>query len=124
MSALQTLDFLIAENEASFWMFRQFLTREPMADEFEGVKLLYGRNCFIQNLDEANIGVAIQEGRDQNMRAGLRTAESRLINKLRDISYFEVKFVQVSRRGRNESEQAKALYIFKERSHTISSRSV
>ena len=95
LDALQTLDFLIAENEASFWMFRQFLTREPLADEFEGVKLLYGRNCFIQDLDEANIGVAIQEGRDQNMRAGLRTAEPRLINKLRDISYFEVKFMHL-----------------------------
>ena len=66
-----------------------------MADEFEGVELLYGRNFFIQDLDEDNIGEAIQEGRDQNMRAGLRTAEPRLINKLRDISYFEVKFVHL-----------------------------
>ena len=75
IGALQSLDFLIAENEASFWLFRQFLTREPLPDEFEGVKLLYGRDCFIQNIDEANIGMAIQEGRDQNMRAGLRTAK-------------------------------------------------
>ena len=30
IAALQSLDFLIAENEASFWMFRQFLTRDPM----------------------------------------------------------------------------------------------
>ena len=29
------------------------------------------------------------------MRVGLRTAEPRLINKLRDISYFEVKFVHL-----------------------------
>ena len=39
--------------------------------------------------------MAIQEERDQNMRAGLRTAEFRLINKLRDISYSEVKFVHM-----------------------------
>ena len=95
MAALQTLDFLIAENEESFWIFRQFLTKEPMADEYEGVKLLYGRNCFTQALDEASIGEAIQEGRNQNMRAGLRTVEPRLINKLRDISYFEVKFTHL-----------------------------
>ena len=95
MAALQTLDFLIAENEQSFWIFRQFLTKEPMADEYEGVEMLYGRNCFIQALDEASIGEAIQEGRNQNMRAGLRTVEPRLINKLRDISYFEVKFAHL-----------------------------
>ena len=29
------------------------------------------------------------------MRAGLRTAEPRLINKMRDISFFEVKFVHL-----------------------------
>ena len=44
-----------------------------MADEYEGVEMLYGRNCFIQALDEASIGEAIQEGRVQDMRAGLRT---------------------------------------------------
>ena len=56
MTALQTLDFL-----------RQFLTKEPMADEYEGVEILYGRNCFIQALDEASIGEAIQEGRVQEL---------------------------------------------------------
>ena len=85
MAALQTLDFLIAEIEHSFGIFRQLLTKEPMADEYEGVKLLYGRNCFIQALDEASIGEAIQKGRVQYMRAGLRTVETRLINKLRDV---------------------------------------
>ena len=96
MASLQTLDFLIAENEQSFWIFRQFLTKEPMADEYEGVEMLYaGRNCFIQALDEASIGEAIQEGRVQDMRAGLRTVEPRLINKLRDVSYFETKFVHL-----------------------------
>ena len=66
-----------------------------MPDEFERVKLLYGRDCFIQNIDEANIGMAIQEGRNQNMRVGLRTAEPRLINKIRDISFFEGRFVHL-----------------------------
>ena len=89
------MDFIIAENEARFWLFRQFITREPLPDEFEGVKLLYGRDCFIQNIDEANIGMAIQEGRNQNMRVGLRTAEPRLINKIRDISFFEGRFAHL-----------------------------
>ena len=69
MAALQSLDFLIAENEQGFWTFRQFLTKEPMADEYEGVELLYGRNCFTQALDEVSIREALQEGRDQDMKA-------------------------------------------------------
>ena len=58
-----------------------------MPDEFEGAKLLYGRNCFINNLDEANVAMAIQEGRNQNMQVGLRTAEPRLVNSITDV-YF------------------------------------
>ena len=88
IGALQSLDHLIAENEGCFWLFRQFVTREPLPDEFEGAKLLYGRECFINNLDEANVAAAIQEGRNQNMQVGLRTTEPRLISKIRDISFF------------------------------------
>ena len=56
---------------------------------------MYGRNCFTQALDEASIGGAIQEGRVQDMLAGLRTVEPRLINKLSDVSYFETKFIHL-----------------------------
>ena len=70
IGALQSLDHLIAENEGCFWLFRQFITREPLPDEFEGAKLLYGRDCFINNLAEANVTMAIQEGRNQNKQIG------------------------------------------------------
>ena len=58
-AALQMLDFLIAENEQSFWVFRQYLTTEPLPDEFEGVEMLYGRNSFSPAIDEASIAEAV-----------------------------------------------------------------
>ena len=95
VAALQMLDFLIAENEQSFWIFRQYLTKEPLPDEFEGVEMLYGRNSFSQAMDEASIGEAMKEGRVQDMRAGLRYVEPRIITKLSDVSYFETKFTHL-----------------------------
>ena len=56
---------------------------------------MYGRDCFIDNLDDANVTMAIQEGRNQNMQVGLRTAEPRLINNIRDISFFEGRFTRL-----------------------------
>ena len=91
VAALQMLDFLIAENEQSFWVFRQYLTKEPLQDEFEGVEMLYGRNSFSQVMDEASIVEAVQEGRVQDLRAGLRNVEPRLVTKVCDISYFETR---------------------------------
>ena len=81
-AALQMLDFLIAENEQSLWVFRQYLTKEPMTDEFEGVEMLYWRNSFSQSTDEVSIAEAVREGRVQDLRAGLRNMEPRLITKV------------------------------------------
>ena len=69
--------------------------KEPLPDEYEDVEMFYGRGCFNQAVDEASIGEAIQEGRVQDLRAGLRTVEPRLINKLSDVSYFEMKFIHL-----------------------------
>ena len=57
--------------------------------------MLYGRNSFSQDMDEASIVEAVQEGRVQDLRAGLRKAEPRLITKLSDVSYFETKFTHL-----------------------------
>ena len=71
------------------------MTKEPLPDEFEGVEMLYGRNSFSQDMEEASIVEAVQEGRVQDLRAGLRNVEPRLITKLSDVSYFETKFTHL-----------------------------
>ena len=118
MAALQSLDFLIAENEQGFWAFRQFLTLEPQVDEYEGVELLYGRNCFIQTLEEASIREALQEGRDQDMKVGLRTVEPRLISKLKDITFFENRFIhlmEIYTRIKNLRQEEEEMLLRRER---------
>ena len=61
------------------------MTKEPLPDEFEGVEMLYGWNSFSQVMDEASIVEAVQEGRVQDLRAGLRNVEHRFITKLSDV---------------------------------------
>ena len=51
----------------------------------KGVEMLYGRNTFSQDMEEASIVEAVQEGRVQDLRAGLRNVEHRFITKLSDV---------------------------------------
>jgi len=62
-ATLHMLDYLIAENEQTIWLFHQYLIKEPLTDEFEGVEMLCGRNSFSQAIDDANITEAFREGR-------------------------------------------------------------
>ena len=91
-SALNLLDYLIAENEQTFWLFYHYLTKEPLNDEFEGVEMLCGRGSFSQATDDANVSEAFREGRTQDIRAGLRTVKPRIITKVSDLLFFENKF--------------------------------
>ena len=59
-AALNLLEYLIAENEQTFWLFHQYLTKEPLNDEFEGVEMLCGRGSFSQATDDANVSEAFR----------------------------------------------------------------
>ena len=69
--ALNMLDYLIVENEQTFWLFHHYLTKEPLNDEYEGVEMLCGRGNFTQTTDDASVSEAFREGRTQDIRAGL-----------------------------------------------------
>ena len=84
--------YLIAEKEETFCLFHHYLTKEPLNDEFEGVEMLCGRGSFSQATDDANVSEAFREGRTQDIRAGLRTVEPRIITKVSDLLFFENKF--------------------------------
>ena len=50
--ALGMLDYLIHENDQTFMLFRNFLTKEPLNGQYEGVKMLLGRGSFTQDIDD------------------------------------------------------------------------
>ena len=68
--------------------FHHYLTKEPLNDEFEGVEMLCGRGSFSQATDDANVIEALKEGRNQELRAGLRTIDERVITKRSDLPFF------------------------------------
>ena len=53
--ALGMLDYLIHENDQTFMLFRNFLTKEPLTEQYEGVKMLLDRGSFTQDIDDANV---------------------------------------------------------------------
>ena len=70
-TALGILDYLIGENDQTFMLFRNYLTKEPLNEEYEGVEMLLGRGSFTQDTDDASVLEAFREGRNQEIRAGL-----------------------------------------------------
>ena len=61
-TALVIQDYLIGENEQTFMLFRNYLTKEPLNEEYEGVEMLLGKGTFTQNIDDANVIEAFKEG--------------------------------------------------------------
>ena len=76
--ALGMVDYLIQENDETFILFRNFLTKEPLNEQYEGAEMLLGRGTFTQNVDAANVIEALKESRNQELRAGLRTIDERV----------------------------------------------
>ena len=91
-TALGILDYLIGENDQTFMLFRNYLPKEPLTEEYEGVEMLLGRGSFTQDIDDASVLEAFREGRNQELGAGLRTVEKRTITKRGDLSFFETRF--------------------------------
>ena len=54
--------------------------------------MLLGRGTFTQNVDEANVIEALKEGRNQELRAVLRTINERVITKRSDLPFFESRY--------------------------------
>ena len=73
-------------------LFRNYLTKEPLNEEYEGVEMLLGRGSFTQDIDDASVLEAFREGRNQELRAGLQTVEERTITKRGDMPFFETRF--------------------------------
>ena len=96
-TALGLLDYLISENEQTFWLFRNFLTKEPLNEQYEGVEMLLGRGSFTQDIDYASVLEAFREGRNQVLRVGLRTVDERAITKMGDLPFFEYRFQHLLR---------------------------
>ena len=90
--ALGMLDYLISENDQTFMLFCNFLTKEPLNEQYEGVEMLLDRGTFTQNIDDANVIEAFEEGRNQEVRAGLRTIDERVITKRSDLPFFETRY--------------------------------
>ena len=86
------LDYLISENDQTFMLFRNFLTKEPLNEQYEGVEMLLDRGSFTQNIDDANVIEAFKEGRNQELRAGLRTIDERTITKRGDVPFFKTRY--------------------------------
>ena len=62
--ALGMVDYLIQENDETFILFRNFLTKEPLREQYEGAEMLLGRGTFTQSFDDANVTEALKEGRN------------------------------------------------------------
>ena len=54
--------------------------------------MLLDRGTFTQNIDDANVIEAFEEGRNQEVRAGLRTIDERVITKRSDLPFFETRY--------------------------------
>ena len=72
-AALEFIDEVINANDECFRLFRDFIIKEPSKDPFEGCQILLGRNSFNSGVDDADVTSALNEGRDQDIRVGLRT---------------------------------------------------
>ena len=90
--ALGMVDYLIQENDETFILFQNFLNKEPLREQYEGAEMSMGRGTFTQYVDDANATEALKEGRNQELRAGLRTIDERVITKRRDLPFFEARY--------------------------------
>ena len=48
--ALGMVDYLIQENDETFILFRNFLTKEPLREQYEGAEMLLGRGISLKML--------------------------------------------------------------------------
>ena len=71
--ALKFIDEVINANDECYRLFRDFIIMEPSKDPYEGCEILFGRNSFNSGVEDTDVTSAINEGRDQNLRVGLRT---------------------------------------------------
>ena len=71
--ALEFIDEVINANDECFRLFRDCIIMEPIKDPYEGCEILLGRNSFDFGVEDADVTSAMNEGRDQNLRVGLRT---------------------------------------------------
>ena len=62
---------------------------EPNKDPYVGCKILLGRNSFNSGVEDTDVTSAINEGRDQNLRVGLRTLGEEYVPDRRSIPFFE-----------------------------------
>ena len=91
-SALENLNNAIVANDECFQLMKNYLVKEPTQDPYEGSQMLLGRNNFTNDIDDASITAALNEGRNEELRAGLRTIDERQIPERRNISYFETRY--------------------------------
>ena len=54
--------------------------------------MLLGRNTFNGDMDDASIVAGLNEGRNEELRAGLRNVEERCISERRDLHFFEARY--------------------------------
>ena len=71
---------------------KAYLVKEPTRDPYEGAQMLLGRDNFDGDVDDASIVVSLNEGRNEELRAGLRTLDERHIAERRNIPYFEARY--------------------------------
>ena len=87
--ALKFIDEVIYANDECYRLFRDFIILEPNKDPYEGCKILLGRNSFNSEVKDTDVTSAISEGRDQNLRVGLRTLGEEYVPDRRSIPFFE-----------------------------------
>ena len=54
--------------------------------------MILGRDNFNADVDDACIIAALNEGRNEELRASLRTIDKRQIEERRNVPYFEAKY--------------------------------
>ena len=87
--AIKHVNDAITANDECFQLFRRFLIKEPSRDPYEGSYILLGHNSFSNDIDDANIIAALAEGRNEELRAGLRTLDEGQLADRRSILFFE-----------------------------------
>ena len=98
-SALENLNNAIVANDECFQLMKTYLVKEPTRDPYEGSQMLLGRDNFTTDIDDASIIAALNEGRNEELRAGLRTIDERQIAERRNIPYFDYPGTQVGGGG-------------------------
>ena len=58
---------------------KSYLVKEPTRDPYEGYQMILARDNFNADVDDASIVVALNEGRNEELRAGLRTLDESYI---------------------------------------------